>query len=152
LGDGWFKLPPVVIVLKRVMQQACGLSPGARLLALVIADHLGWDEGDRLVTFVGNDRLVRETGLSLRTVRNKVNELRRARPPLFQIQHGGHVRDIPTKCNVFTLVRYPVALEASWESARKTMTHVAVPNRHRARQLSSTDPSSGEGEGQEEVR
>lgn len=131
VGDEWYSLPPFVLVQRRILVEHCSLSPGARLVALAIAKHLGRDD-DKINTFVGNERLSEETGLSTRSVRHKVNELRRLRPPLFIIKRGGFVRGYSFKCNSFELVRDPSALELAWrQKAVSAVQTQQVPNRLR---------------------
>ena len=90
----------------RVFQTWCckvsSLTANARHVLVQIAKRMQPDAEGREVAFIGEERLVEDTGLSQSTVRRAVKELRAA--GVIKTSPGGVTRGHPHQCNEFELI------------------------------------------------
>ena len=90
----------------RVFQTWCckvsSLTANARHVLVQIAKRMQADAEGREVAFIGEERLVEDTGLSQSTVRRAVRELRAA--GVIKTSPGGVTRGHPHQCNEFELI------------------------------------------------
>ena len=99
-------LPPLVYVAKVVLDRRCGLSSGARLVALAVAKRMNVPPADgEHQSFPGVRSIAADTSLSPRTVRSKLAELKALEEPLFKIRLGGSTQGRVHRSYEFTLVR-----------------------------------------------
>ena len=78
------------------------LTANARHVLVQIAKRMQADDEGRQVAFIGQGRLVEDTGLSQRTVRRAVKELRDA--AVIKTSQGGVTRGHPHLCNEYELL------------------------------------------------
>ena len=92
--------------LFRVCQKWCcadsPLGANARHVLVQIARRMDADAEGRQVAFIGEKKLVEDTGLSLSTVRRAVRELREA--GVIKTSPGGVTRGHRHRCNEFEII------------------------------------------------
>ena len=93
---------PVFWVFERWCCAGSPLTPRARHVLVHIAKRLQADADGRQVAFIGEGRLVAETGLSQSSVRRSVRELRSA--GVITTSLGGVTRGHAHRCNEFELI------------------------------------------------
>lgn len=92
---------PVFEVFDRVCSKSSQFTPKARLIALLIAKRMQPDHNGRIVAFMGERDIVERSGLSVRSVRRAVDELRLA--GVIATYRGGTTRGRSHRCNGFEL-------------------------------------------------
>ncbi len=93
---------PVFQVFQRWCCKESPLTPNARHVLLQIARRMQADDEGRHVAFMGERRLAHDTGLSQRTVRRAVKDLRDA--GVIKTFPGGVTRGHHHQCNGFELL------------------------------------------------
>jgi len=93
---------PVFHVFQKWCNKESPLTPNARHVLLQIARRMQADGKGREVAFVGERRLVEDSGLSQSTVRRAVRELREA--GAITASPGGVTRGHAHRCNGFDLI------------------------------------------------
>ncbi len=93
---------PIFQVLEKCCCKGSPLKPNARHVLVQIAKRMQPDAEGREVAFIGEERLVEDTGLSQSTVRRAVRELRAA--GVIKTSPGGVTRGHPHQCNEFELI------------------------------------------------
>ena len=93
---------PVFHVFQKWCNKESPLTPNARHVLLQIARRMQADGKGREVAFVGERRLLEDSGLSQSTVRRAVKELRAA--GVIKTSPGGVTRGHPHRCNEFELI------------------------------------------------
>ncbi len=93
---------PVFLVFRKWCCEGSPLKPHARHVLLQIAMRMQQDPEGRQVAFMGERRLVEDTGLSQSTVRRAVKELREA--GVIKTSPGGVTRGHPHRCKGFELI------------------------------------------------
>ena len=93
---------PLFRVLTKWCHKDSPLQPNARHVLVQIARRMQADGEGREVAFMGEERLVEDTGLSQSTVRRAVKELREA--GVVKTTRGGVTRGHAHHCNRFELI------------------------------------------------
>ncbi len=93
---------PVFHVFQKWCNKESPLTPNARHVLLQIGRRMQADGEGREVAFVGERRLVEDSGLSQSTVRRAVRELREA--GAIKTSPAGVTRGHPHRCNEFELI------------------------------------------------
>ena len=93
---------PVFQVFQTWCCKASPLTPHARHVLVQIARRMQADVDGRQVAFIGEGRLVEDTGLSQSSVRRAVRELRGA--GVIKTSLGGVTRGHVHRCNQFELI------------------------------------------------
>ncbi len=93
---------PVFHVFQKWCNKESPLTPNARHVLLQIARRMQADGKGREVAFVGERRLLEDSGLSQSTVRRAVKELRAA--GVIKTSPGGVTRGHAHRCNEFELI------------------------------------------------
>ena len=93
---------PVFRVLNTWCCKGTPLNANARHVLVQIAKRMQPDAEGREVAFIGEERLVEDTGLSQSTVRRAVKELRDT--GVIKTSPGGVTRGHPHQCNEFELI------------------------------------------------
>ncbi len=93
---------PLFQVFRTWCCKASPLTPHARHVLVQIAKRMQADADGRQVAFVGEGRLVEDTGLSQSSVRRAIRELRGA--GVIKTSLGGVTRGHPHHCNEFELI------------------------------------------------
>ena len=101
---------PLFRVFKEWCHEGSPLTARARHVLVQIAKRMAADDDGRQVAFVGEERLAGETGLSQRSVRRAVQELRDA--GALKTHLGGVTRGHPHQCNEFGAHSLEVCLES----------------------------------------
>lgn len=93
---------PVFQVFQKWCCKESPLTPNARHVLVQIAKRMQADGDGRQVAFMGERRLVEDTGLSQSTIRRAVKELRVA--GVIKTSLGGVTRGRPHQCNEYELI------------------------------------------------
>ena len=93
---------PVFEVFQKWCCKESPLTPNARHVLLQIVRRMQADADGRQVSFVGEGRLVEDSGLSQSTVRRAVKEL--GEMGVIKTSLGGVTRGRPHRCNEFELI------------------------------------------------
>ncbi len=93
---------PVFWVFETWCRKGSPLTPHARHVLVHIARRMQADAAGRQVAFMGEGRLVEDTGLSQSSVRRAVRELRGA--GVIKTSRGGITRGYRHHCNEFALI------------------------------------------------
>ena len=114
-------LPALFRVIKHVLAPMCGLSPNARLVCIAIVDRMNSqaDDAGRFTAFMSAADIARRTGLCVRTVGAKLNEIDGLDPPLLLRTLGGTTRGYRHRCYAFELVTSPAAFASKRASGRR---------------------------------
>lgn len=93
---------PLIQALEKWCRKESPLRPNARHVLIQIARRMEADDDGRQVAFIGEERLTQDAGLSQRTVRRAVKELRDE--GVIKTSPGGVTRGHHHRCNQFELL------------------------------------------------